>query len=154
MAPRAGFACVVWLLLAPAAQAQPCDCCATTTCDRVLVPPPELVEPPGQSELRAVQGAAIATGLASWIVTTALASQQKHFVPWLDGMPVLGGITSAVRNDPSHDVPLLLFTASAQVMSILVAVVSGVEMASERQRWNVTVGATGDGAGAMLGGRF
>jgi hypothetical protein len=148
MAPRTVAAFFVWLVLAPGlAWAQPTDDCICGC----SVPPPE---PQSIVELRAVQAAAVATGLAAWVFTTATASQQHQYMPFVDSMPVVGGIDSAVHNQ-SRDAPLMLFTASVQVMSILVAVVAGVELAEERERWwHLTVGGNGQGGAVMLGGSF
>jgi hypothetical protein len=142
----------VWLLFASGlAQAQPCDCLVqTASCGCTALAP---LDPPSASELRAVQAAAIAVGMAAWVFTTATASQQQHYTPFLDSMPVIGGIDSAARNQ-SRDAPLMLFAASAQVMSILVAIVAGVELAEERERWQLSVGANCNGGGLMLGGSF
>lgn len=156
MAPRAAATCIVVMVLGSGAvsQAQPCDCAivADTRCGGAcdVRPPPE---PPDLAELRAVEASAIATGVAAWVFTTIVASQQQHFVLPVDTIPVVGGINSAVKNQ-SHDAPLLLFAASTQVMSILVAVVAGLELAEEKQRWRVSVGGSCDGAGVMLGGSF
>ncbi len=152
----AASSCIVWLLLlcAPDAHAEPCDCLVAydSPCARAcdVRPPPD---PSNIAELRGVQAAAIATGIASWIFTTVLASQQEHFYLPVDTIPVVGGINSAVHNQ-SRDTPLMLFASSAQVMSILVAVVAGLELAEEHRRWELSVGCSGNSAGLMLGGRF
>jgi hypothetical protein len=145
-----GVVCLL-LAMAPAARGQPCGACFDNcACRNVLRPSPE---PPDLAELRGVQAAAIATTVVSYVFSTAYAARQEHFLRGVDTIPVVGAISSAVRNQ-SRDAPLLLFSASTQVMGILVSVVAGLELAEERRRWEISVGGDGNGAGVMLGGHF
>jgi hypothetical protein len=159
MARMLGAFCLAMLLVSwsAAARGQPCDCACTGRSDNLLPCDPCAGTPHESAtiaELQAVMASSLAVGLTSYVFATAWASTQPHFVWTTDTIPVAGAIVSAARNGGSRDTPLLLFAAATQAIAILVATVAGTEIAEERRRWDIMVGASSNGAGAMFGLRY
>jgi hypothetical protein len=131
-----GAMVVLW---SAGARAEVCCCCG-----QPLVVQPE-VDHDSIAELEAALATGIVVSVISWVFTTSYAGSQPHFAPTVDTLPIVGGITSAARND-TRDTPILLFTVGTQTIGALLAIMAGVELARERRRFDISGGISGDGA--------
>ena len=105
----------------------PCCCCGMASIG------------PSEPELTAVIAGGSAAAIMAYVFAAVYANAQPHSVPAIEGIPVAGAIVAAVRN-PADDrgTPLLLFSAGVQAIGILVAAVTGADLA-ERRRLNLEV---------------
>lgn len=106
-----------------------------------------------EAELRGVVIAGVTTAIVSYVFANVLATTQPRF-QIVDGIPIIGAITSVAHNRlDDQRAPVLLFTAALQTAGLLLALASGIEL-RERRRLRVDVGASPWGAGVALTARY
>lgn len=132
------------------ARAQSCGDCG---CHLLQLPPDEAALAAHEAtldELHAMLARRIAAAIISYTFATAYASTRPHFVWPTDTIPVAGAVIAMAR-DNSPGTLLLFSAATAQALSILYAVIAGYEIADEQRSWELTVGASRNGAGVAAG---
>ena len=137
--------------------AQECTCCG---CDKVDLslppqePDPALLNGPSQAELEGALAGGITALAASYVLGVAVAWHEQHPNAVVDRIPIIGPVYSAARNaNDDQDVPLLLFSAGVQAMSVMLIAAAASDLAA-LHRIQVAIGASPDGCGVSLTGRF
>ena len=149
---------VVACLFSPAiVRAQACTCCS---CDKLdLTPPSEEPDPvllngPSQAELEGALAGGITALAASYVLGVAVAWHEPHTNVVVDRIPILGPVAAAARNaSDDEQVPLLLFSAGVQAMSVMLIAAAASDL-SALHKMQIAVGGGPGGCGLTLTGRF
>ena len=141
--------------LAPPPEIAPCSCC---NCG--ALPPdlssvdPALVNGPSEAELRGALAGGIAALAASYALGVLVAWREPHTNVVVDRLPIIGAVAAAARNvQDDENVPLLLFSAGVQAMSVMLIAAASSDLAA-LHRLQIAVGAGPGGCGLTIGGRF
>ncbi|HEX8950983.1 MAG TPA: hypothetical protein VF945_04010 [Polyangia bacterium] len=161
---RVGVALVVAVVAAcvsrPAfAQPQPCSCCNCDAIDLTLPPsPPPRAPPsipgPSEAELEGALAGGVTALAASYVLGVLVAWHEPHTNAVVDRLPVVGPVAAAARNaSDDENVPLLLFSAGVQAMSVMLIAAAATDLSALRHM-QLAFGAGPDGCGVTLTGRF
>lgn len=158
-----------WVGAASNARAQECSCCDCKLHDGALAPPdappqldprfdpafdPALLNGPSQAELEGALAGGVTALAASYVLGVLVAWQEPHTNIVVDRLPIVGPVASAARNaEDDQNVPLLLFSAGVQAMSVMLIAAAASDLAVLR-RAQIGVSAGPDGCGLTIGGRF
>ncbi len=154
---RTGLAMVtvlVILSLSPAvARGEECGCCRCGAVELGL-PAADPTLGPSLRELEALLAGGVALTAASYVFGVITAERAPHSITAVDTIPIVGAVASAVRNanDP-HVAPLLVLSAGAQAMGLVILAAAGSELA-EKRHLLIDVGAGPDGCHAGVTWRF
>ena len=164
---------VGWVGAPSNARAQECSCCDCKLHDRTLAPPdvppqldprfdpaldpafdPALLNGPSQAELEGALAGGVTALAASYVLGVLVAWHEPHTNIVVDRLPIVGPVASAARNaEDDENVPLLLFSAGVQAMSVMLIAAAASDLAVLR-RAQIGVSAGPDGCGLTIGGRF
>ena len=164
-----GMVVAAWVASPSIARAQACTCCDCQLHDLTLAPPPDALPPPAldpglvdpalvngpsEAELHGALAGGITALAASYVLGVLVAWHEPHTNVVVDRIPIVGPVASAARNaQDDENVPLLLFSAGVQAMSVmLIAAASSDLVALHRMR--IAVAAGPDGCGLTITGRF
>lgn len=152
------------------ARAQTCSCCDCEVVDLTTPPPlppaldpsfvdplvfdPSLVHGPSEAELEGALAGGVTALAASYILGVLVAWHEPHTNVVVDRIPIVGPVAAAARNaSDDENVPLLLFSAGVQAMSVMLIAAAATDLAALR-RMQIAVAAGPDGCGLTLSGRF
>src|SRR5512135_467683 len=135
-----GMVVAGWVASPSIARAQACTCCDCQLHDLTLAPPPpnapppatldpaldpalldpSVVNGPSEAELHGALAGGITALAASYVLGVLVAWHEPHTNVVVDRIPIVGPVASAARNaQDDENVPLLLFSAGVQAMSVM-----------------------------------
>lgn len=165
-----GMVVAAWVVSPSIARAQACSCCDCEVHDLTLAPPPPdapppalvdpaLVDPavvsgPSEAELHGALAGGITALAASYVLGVLVAWHEPHTNVVVDRIPIVGPVAAAARNaQDDENVPLLLFSAGVQAMSVMLIAAASSDLVA-LHRMQIAVAAGPDGCGLTIGGRF
>lgn len=164
-----GMVVAAWMGSPSIARAQTCNCCDCQLHDLTLAPPPPdapppaldpvLVDPtvvngPSEAELHGALAGGITALAASYVLGVLVAWHEPHTNVVVDRIPIVGPVAAAARNaQDDENVPLLLFSAGVQAMSVMLIAAASSDLVA-LHRMQIAVAAGPDGCGLTIGGRF
>ncbi len=157
-----------WVGAPSMAEAQSCNCCDCQLHDLTLAPqPPPHLDPaldpvidpallngPSEAELEGALAGGVTALAASYVLGVLVAWHEPHTNVVVDRLPIVGPVASAARNaQDDENVPLLLFSAGVQAMSVMLIAAAASDLAALR-RMQIGFSAGPDSCGLTIGGRF